>query len=212
MTTSSNAPKAPKAEDCANVNLAKALSATINEKALRAWFDESAELMLAGSLSARGWNATVEASDSSSILRSTWGAYVKRAYAIGSLKGGEKVTVKKLVTTTQDAARAFSAEEFKSALDSAKSFPDFVSMIPAREPKGANSETADEKVAEAVKAVAVDFDAVVTLALGLLTELEGDKALPVNIENAERLAGFIKAQIRNAKACATPNHPAVANA
>ncbi len=210
MTTS---PKAPKAEDCANVNLAKALSATINEKALRAWFDESAELMLNGSLSARGWNATVEASDSSSILRPTWGAYVKRAYAIGSLKGGEKVTVKKLVTTTQDASRAFSAEEFKSALDSAKSFGDFVSMIPARERKGANSETADEKkVADAVKAVAVDFDAVVTLALGLMTELEGDKALPVNIAEAERLAGFIKAQIRNAKAVATPNHPAVANA
>ena len=213
MTSTPNTPKAPKAEDCANVRLASALSATINEKALRAWFDESAQLMLAGSLSARGWNATVEASDSSSILRSTWGAYVKRAYAIGSLKGGEKVSVKKLVTTTQDATRAFNAEEFKSALDSAKSFNDFVSVIPAREKKGANAQTADEKdIAEAVKAVCVDFDAVVTMCIGLLTELEGDKALPVNIAEAERLAGFIKAQIRNAKVLATPAHPAVANA
>jgi hypothetical protein len=143
--------------------MAKALGATVNETALRAWFDESASLMLAGSLSARGWNATVEASNSSSILRATWGAYVLRAFAIGSLKGGEKVTVKKLVTTTQDASRAFSAEEFKSAIESAKSFSDFVSLIPAREPKGANAQTADEKAADAVKAVAVDADAIITL-------------------------------------------------
>jgi hypothetical protein len=200
MTTS---PKAPKVEDCANARLASALSATINEKALRAWFDESASLMLAGSLSARGWNATVEASDSSSILRSTWGAYVKRAYAIGSLKGGEKVSVKKLVTTTQDASRAFSAEEFKSAIESAKSFPDFVSLIPAREPKGANAQTADEKAADAVKAVAVDADAIITLALGLLTELE-DLTIR-NFENSDRLIGLLQASARNSKAV---NHPA----
>jgi len=200
---------APKAQDCVNAQMAKALGATINETALRAWFDESALLMLNGSLSARGWNATVEASNSSSVLRGTWGAYVLRAHAVGSLKGGEKIGVKKLVTTTQDAVRAFNAEEFKSAIEGAKSFNDFVSQIPARESKGANSETADEKVANAVKAVAVDFDAVVALALGLLTELEGDKALPVNIEEAERLVGFIKVQIRNAKALATPNHPAL---
>ena len=212
MTTSPKAPKAPKAQDCADATLAKALGATVNETALRAWFDDSARHMLSGNLSARGWNATVEASNSSTVLRSTWGAYVLRAFAIGSLKGGEKVSVKKLVTTTQDAARAFKAEEFKSAIESAKSYADFVKAIPARAPKGANAQTADEKAGAAVKAVAVDFDAVVTLALGLLTELEGDKALPVNIEQAERLRGFIAVQIRNAKAISTPNHPAVANA
>ena len=189
--------------------MAKALGATVNETALRAWFDESARLMLNGSLSARGWNATVEASNSSSVLRSTWGAYVLRAFAIGSLKGGEKIAVKKLVTVTQDAARAFKAEEFKAVIQESKSFADFVAKIPARASKGANKETSAEKGAKAVKDVAVDFDAVITLALGLLTELEGDKALPVNIENAERLAGFIKVQIRNAKALATPNHPAL---
>ena len=209
MTTSPKAPKAPKAQDCADSTLAKALGATVNETALRAWFDDSARHMLSGNLSARGWNATVEASNSSTVLRSTWGAYVLRAFAIGSLKGGEKVAVKKLVTVTQDAARAFKAEEFKSAIEGAKSYADFVKAIPARAPKGANKETSAEKAGAVVKAVAVDFDAIVTLALGLLTELEGDKALPVNIEEAERLAGFIKAQIRNAKALATPNHPAL---
>jgi hypothetical protein len=208
MTTSKNT--APKAQDCVNVSMAKALGATINETALRAWFDKSAQLMLAGELSARGWNATVEASDSSSILRSTWGAYVKRAYAIGLLKGGAGVSVKKLVTTTQDATRAFNAEEFKSAVESAKSFNEFVSMIPAREPKGANSETADEKAANAVKAVAVDADAVITLALGLLSELE-DVTIR-NFENAQRLEGLLKSAIRNSKMIATPAHPAVANA
>ena len=203
MTTDNKAPKAPKASDCVNTSMAKALGATVNETALRAWFDESASLMLAGSLSARGWNATVEASNSSSILRATWGAYVLRAFAIGSLKGGEKITVKKLVTTTQDASRAFSAEEFKSAIESAKSFPDFVSLIPAREPKGANAQTADEKAADAVKAVAVDADAIITLALGLLTELE-DLTIR-NFENSDRLIGLLQASARNSKAV---NHPA----
>ena len=205
MTTTT--PKAPKAQDLANASMAKALGATVNESALRAWFDDSARLMLNGSLSARGWNATVETSNSSTVLRSTWGAYVLRAFAVGSLKGGEKATVKKLVTITQDAARAFNAEEFKSAIESAKSFADFVSMIPAREPKGANAQTADEKAGAVVKAVAVDFDAVVTLALGLMQELEGDKALPADIEKAEQLRGFMAAQIRNAKALKTANHP-----
>lgn len=209
-TTSTKATKAPKAQDCADATLAKALGATVNETALRAWFDDSARHMLSGNLSARGWNATVEASNSSTVLRSTWGAYVLRAFAIGSLKGGEKVSVKKLVTTTQDAARAFKAEEFKSAIENAKSFPDFVKSIPARAPKGANSATADEKAANAVKAVAVDADAVITLALGLLSELE-DVTIR-NFDNAQRLEGLLKSAIRNSKMIATPAHPAVATA
>lgn len=203
MTSTPKAPKAPKAQDCADATLAKALGATVNETALRAWFDDSARHMLSGNLSARGWNATVEASNSSTVLRSTWGAYVLRAFAIGSLKGGEKVSVKKLVTTTQDAARAFKADEFKSAIEGAKSFAEFVKSIPARAPKGANKETSAEKAADAVKAVAVDADAIITLALGLLTELE-DVTIH-NFENAERLEGILKVSIRNSKAV---NHPA----
>jgi len=205
MTTAT--PKAPKAQDLANASMAKALGATVNESALRAWFDDSARLMLNGSLSARGWNATVETSNSSTVLRSTWGAYVLRAFAIGSLKGGEKVAVKKLVTVTQDAARAFKADELKEKIQEAKSFADFVKGIPARAPKGANAQTADEKAGAVVKAVAVDFEAIVTLALGLMQELEGDKALPADIEKAEQLRGFMAAQIRNAKALKTANHP-----
>jgi hypothetical protein len=212
MATSSNAPKAPKAEDCVNKDMAKALGATVNESALRAWFDKSAELMLDGKLSKRGWSATVEASNSSTVLRESWAPYVVRAYAVGQLKGGDKALTKKLVTTTQDATRAWSAEEFKSALDSAKSFNEFVSMIPARESKsgrGAGA-TADEKAAEAVKAIAVDADSIITLALGLLTDLE-DVTIH-NFDNAQRLEGLLKSAIRNSKMIATPAHPAVATA
>lgn len=203
MTTT---PKAPKAQDLANASMAKALGATVNESALRAWFDDSARLMLNGSLSARGWNATVETSNSSTVLRSTWGAYVLRAFAIGSLKGGEKIAVKKLVTVTQDAARAFKADELKEKIQEAKSFADFVKAIPARAPKGANAQTADEKAGAVVKAVAVDMDAIITLALGLMQELEGDKALIRNYSNAEKLVGFVKMQTANSKAV-DASHP-----
>lgn len=208
MTTT---PKAPKVEDLANKDMAKALGATVNETALRAWFDKSAEMMLAGSLSARGWNATVDASNSSSVLRSTWGAYVIRAYNVGSLKGGESVTVKALITTTQDAARAWKAEEFRERVEAAKSFKAFKDSIPARESKsrGAGS-TADEKAAKAVKEIAVSADGVIALALGLLCDL--DDLTITEFDSAERLVGVLKSAISSSKMNATPNHPAVANA
>lgn len=204
-------PKAPKVEDLANKDLAKQLGATVNETALRAWFDKSAEMILAGSLSARGWNATVEASNSSSVLRSTWGAYVVRAYNVGKIKGGDSITVKALITTTQDAARAWKADDFKAQVEGAKSFKAFKDSIPARESKsrGAGA-TADEKAAKAVKDVVVDADSVIHLALGFLTEM--DDLTIRKVEDAERLVGILKSAIRESKLAQTPNHPAVVNA
>lgn len=200
-------PKAPKIEDMANPRLAHDLSATVDESALRAWFDDSALHMLRGELSARGWNATVETANSSSVLKSTYGAYVLRAFAIGRLKGGEDVHVKKLVTVVQDAARAFKGEEFEKKIEGAKSFADFVAQIPDRPSKarGAGSETADEKGAKVLKVALVDADAVITLALGALAELEGDAYRVCNIENAEKLRKTLGLMIQTAKSV---NHPA----
>jgi hypothetical protein len=60
-----------------------------------------------------------------------------------------------------------------------------------------------------MKAVAVDFDAVVTLALGLFQELEGDNALVHNFDNAEKLGRLIKAQIANSRALSVAHPVAV---
>ena len=218
-TMTSATPKKVKTEDTANKALAQELGATINEGAFRAWFDKSAEMVLAGSLSTRGWSATVEACEGSTFAKSSWRSYVVAAYNLGSIKGGEKVNVRKLITTTQDALRVMDKAEFKENLEIARSFADFVKIVEAlaedkaeAETRGAGKKTASEKdINEQVKAVAVDFDAVVTLALGLFQELEADKAIVHNFENAEKLGRLIKAQIANSRALSV-SHPVTANA
>jgi hypothetical protein len=212
-------PKQVKTEDTANKALAQELGATINEGAFRAWFDKSAEMVIAGSLSTRGWAATVDACEGSTFAKSSWRSYVVAAYNLGSIKGGDKVNVRKLITTTQDALRVMDKAEFKNILDEVSSFAQFVKIVEGlaeveaeAKTRGAGKETASEKDINAqVKAVAVDFDAVVTLALGLFQELEADKAIVHNFENAEKLGRLIKAQIANSRALSVA-HPVKASA
>lgn len=219
MTTATT--KQVKTEDTANKALALELGATVNEEAFRAWFDKSAELVIAGSLSTRGWSATVDACEGSTFAKGSWRAYVVNAYNLGSLKGGSKVNVKKLITTTQDALRVMNKAEFKENVENSSSFAEFctilagiekdLALIEAEEAtRGAGKQTSSEKeISKQVKAVAVDFDAVVTLALGLFQELEGDKALVHNFENAEKLGRLIKAQIANSRALSVAHPVAV---
>jgi hypothetical protein len=221
MTTAT--PKQVKAEDIANLSMAGELGATVNENAFRSWFDKSAEMILAGSLSTRGWGATVDACTGSTFAKASWRSYVVDAFNLGSLKGGEKVNVKKLVTTTQDALRVMTKAEFKANVIEASSFADFCKILAKiqeekaedeaeAETRGAGKQTASEKeISKQVKAVAVDFDAVVTLALGLFQELEADKAIVHNFDNAEKLGRLIKAQIANSRALSVA-HPVTANA
>jgi hypothetical protein len=219
MTTATE--KQVKLEDSANVDLTRELGATVDEDAFRLWFDKSAELVIAKSLSTRGWAATVDACEGSTFARTSWRSYVVDAYNLGSLKGGEKKNVKKLITTTQDALRVMTKAEFKENVEKARSFSEFVSILAKvteekaedeaeAETRGAGKQTASEKeISAKVKAVAVDFDAVVTLALGLFQELEGDKALVHNFENAEKLGRLIKAQIANSRALSVAHPVAV---
>jgi hypothetical protein len=215
MTTATE--KQVKIEDSANVDLTRELGATVDENAFRVWFDKSAEMRIAGLLSTRGWAATVDACEGSTFAKASWRSYVVDAYNLGSLKGGQKVNVKKLITTTQDALRVMSKDEFKANVEISNSFSDFVQIVgqltedrAEAETRGAGAETASEKdISKQMKAVAVDFDAVVTLALGLFQELEGDKALVHNFENAEKLGRLIKAQIANSRALSVAHPVAV---
>ena len=219
MTTATT--KEIKKEDLADLSMASELGATVNETAFRAWFDKSAEMRIAGLLSTRGWAATVDACTGSTFAKASWRSYVVDAYNLGSLKGGEKINVKKLITTTQDALRVMSKDEFKANVELARSFSDFQAILAKiveevaedeaeAETRGAGKQTASEKdISKQMKAVAVDFDAVVTLALGLFQELEGEKALVHNFENAEKLGRLIKAQIANSRALSVAHPVAV---
>lgn len=219
MTTAT--PKQVKAEDLANNALTLELGKTVNEDLLRVWFDKSAELVIGGSLSSRGWAASVDACQGSTLAKSTWRSYVVDAYNLGSLKGGEKINVRKLVTTTQDALRVMTKAEFKENVQIARSFAEFVKIMDKiteekaeaeAETRGAGKQVASEKeIEKQIKAVAVDFDAVVTLALGLFHELEGDSAIIHNFDNAEKLGRLIKSQIASSRALSVA-HPVTANA
>ena len=212
MTTATS--KQVKVEDIANKFMAEELGATVNESAFRVWFDKSGEMIIAGSLSTRGWAATVDSCEGSTFAKSSWRSYVVDAYNLGSIKGGEKVNVKKLITTTQNALRVMNKAEFKENVQGARSFADFSGLVKSMiedkaeaDTRGAGKETASEKeISKQMKAVAVDFDSVVTLALGLFQELDGDKALVHNFENAEKLGRLIKAQIANSRALSVA-HP-----
>lgn len=219
MTTATT--KEIKKEDLADLSMASELGATVNETAFRAWFDKSAEMRIAGLLSTRGWAATVDACTGSTFAKASWRSYVVDAYNLGSLKGGEKINVKKLITTTQDALRVMTKDEFKANVELARSFSDFQAILAKiveevaedeaeAVTRGAGAQTASEKeISKQMKAVAVDFDAVVTLALGLFQELEGEKALVHNFENAEKLGRLIKAQIANSRALSVAHPVAV---
>jgi len=220
MTTASpKQGKTVKTEDTANKALALELGATVNETAFRAWFDKSAEMILAGSLSTRGWAATVDACEGSTFARASWRSYVVAAYNLGATKGGSKVNVRKLITTTQEALRVMTKDEFKMNLEVVSSFADFAGLVKGlaeaeaeAETRGAGKKVASEKdIEKEIKAVAVDADAVITLALGLLAELEGDSALIHNFDNAEKLARVLKAQIANSRAVEVA-HPVKAGA
>ena len=149
--------KTAKPEDLANAELAKSLGATINESALHDWFTTSANLMIAGTLSARGWNATVEASSVSVGFRSTYGAYVLRAFDLQRLAGGRDTSVKVLFTTVQDAVRheSYKDANWAKRVKEAKSFADFRAKIPARKPSGGSAEpkTANDLMKAYIKGI-----------------------------------------------------------
>jgi hypothetical protein len=71
---------------------------------------------------------------------------------LGSIKGGDKVNVRKLITTTQDALRVMDKAEFKENLEIARSFADFVKIVEGlaeveseAKTRGAGKETESEK-------------------------------------------------------------------
>jgi hypothetical protein len=119
-------------------------------------------------------------------------------------------------TTANPYPCAVSANTRRTA---SRSFADFSGLVKTlsedkaeADTRGAGKQTASEtEISEKVKAVAVDFDAVVTLALGLFQELEADKAIVHNFENAEKLGRLIKAQIANSRALSVA-HPVKASA
>jgi hypothetical protein len=181
-----------KAVDFSNKALSTELGATVNETALRAWFDKSAVMVINKELSTRGWQATVNESGSSAMLE-TYSGYVVRAYLAGKLKGAEKVHAKELVTVTQGIARTVKAGDFNEFLSTIKTWKEYVSKVEPKKARGAG-DTASEKEEEGKQ----DADAVITKSLDAFRDLESH--FISNRENAKMLVQIINLALKNSDA------------
>jgi hypothetical protein len=178
--------------DFANTELAKGLSATLNEKAQGEWFAKAVSMLEAQEISVRGLKATIEMASDSTWLKESHVPYFLNGAKLRGKDGGEKVALKKVITTVQDAKRAF-GKDFDSKLESAKTFNAFLKSIPPREPntRGAG-ETADEK-ALAIKFE--DADGIVEVALEAFRNL--DSHFIGKKDNAKMLLDIIRMAIKN---------------
>jgi hypothetical protein len=176
---------APKAIDFSNSALSKELSNTVNEVALREWFDKSAQMIINKELSTRGWKNTVLESGSSAMIE-TYSAYVVRAYLAGHLKGAEKVHAKELITVTQGIARDVKAGEFKQFLSEIKTWKEYKDAVKPKGTRGAG-DTAAEKELSA--------DEIIEKALNAFRESETH--FISNLEDAKMLMSIIQLAIKN---------------
>lgn len=187
--------------DLANDELVAGLVSTLNESAQVAWFEKAVTMLNNDVISVRGLKATIEKAQDSTWLKPSHVPYFKVAAHLRAKSGGDKVALKKVITTVQDAKRAYSsAEQFAAAFEKASTFKAFADSIPARETKarGAGKETSAEKVLANLSA-----DEIIERTLISLGEL--DNPFIANVAMAEALIKGLKALVNSSK---SPNHPA----
>jgi hypothetical protein len=199
-----------KVQDFSNKALSSELGATVNEKALREWFDKSAQMIIGKELSTRGWQATVNESGSSAMLE-TYSGYVVRAHLAGKLKGAEKVHAKELITVTQGISRDVKAGEFVEFLKTVNTWKEYTSKVKPKKTRGTGDLTGDEKEAgQALKEAFKDADGVITVALEAFRNL--DSHYLGKKEDAKMLVDIIRLAIKNSDAVAldasVARHPA----
>jgi hypothetical protein len=194
--------------DFANTELAKGLAATLNEKAQGEWFAKAVSMLQAQEISVRGLKATIEMASESTWMKESHVPYFLNGAKLRSKDGGDKVAIKKIITTVQDAKRAF-GKDFDAKLDEAKTFAAFAKSIPPRETstRGAGSETADEK-ALAIKFE--DADGIIEVALEAFRNL--DSHFIGKKENAKMLLDIIRLAVKHSDPVAldasVARHPA----
>jgi len=193
--------------DFANAELAKSLSATLNEKAQGEWFVKAVSMLDAQEISQRGLKATIALAGDSTWLVESHVPYFLNAMKLRKKSGGDKQALKRVITTVQDAKRAF-GKDFDSKLDEAKTFADFAKQIPPREKatRGAGETGAEKEIALKF----ADADGVIQVALEAFRNLDvhfiGKK------DDAKMLVDIIRLALKNSDAveleASIARHPA----
>jgi hypothetical protein len=187
--------------DLANDELVAGLVSTLNESAQVQWFEKAVRMLANEQISIRGLKATIEKAQDSTWLKPSHVPYFEKASLLRCKAGAEKIALKKVITTIQDAKRAWkTADEFDSRLAAASSFKQFSDSIPARESKarGAGKQTSSEKGSDVP--VALTMDEVIELTLATMEALPDNGRLISNFQNAEKLQRVLKSGIANSKA------------
>jgi hypothetical protein len=194
--------------DFANTELAKGLTATLNEKAQGEWFAKAVAMLQNQEISVRGLKATIEMASDSTWLKESHVPYFLNGSKLRGKEGGEKVALKKIITTIQDAKRAFSKDEFEQKLNDAKTFASFAKQIPPRETatRGAGETGAEKEMALKF----ADADGVIQVALEAFRNL--DSHYIGKKDDAKMLLDIIRLAIKNSDAVAldasVARHPA----
>lgn len=221
-------------KDTANPLLVRKLQGAVNESALRDFLKESASMILDGSVSVRGWNASIEEANTSVGFKPSWGSYVVRSFMLSSVQGSEKFSVSVLFNTAISASKnvpalrapnkkgeaQFSLDLFKARIARANAegttFAELCAewdKATSKKPKP-NKETGAE--GGAIVKPAESVEEVVEVAKSVAVTADSVVALALGLlEGLEGEAATIRDRASSArlvetlKILSTPSHPAV---
>lgn len=150
--------------DEANIALASELSATLNLEAEIEWFEKAIHELKSGAITAQGLKLTIMKSEEvgqAPSIRSAHAEYFLLADKLRGLEGGADASLKTLLSLAEGSARAFKkkgANDKAEAVASVEVFAVEVAKAKAdkaeEKKRGAGTQTADEKKAEALAKVA----------------------------------------------------------
>jgi len=186
--------KVAKPSNDVNDELVRELSASFDVNLEKAWWAKARKMVEGGAISVRGLKVTIKKVEdtfgNAPTLRSSWSQYFADAYLVEDLEGGKEQSLKAILNLTiQGTRKAGGREGFAKILEGSKSFKELskkVEAMPKKESASAEVKK-QEQVTEYLRETIITADAVVTLALGLLQELEGDSAVIHDVASARKL-------------------------
>lgn len=186
--------KVAKPSNDVNDELVRELSASFDVNLEKAWWAKARKMVEGGAISVRGLKVTIKKVEdtfgNAPTLRSSWSQYFSDAYLVEDLEGGKEQSLKAILNLTiQGTRKAGGREGFAKILEGSKTFKALAKKVedmPKKE-SATTEEKKHEQVEEYLRATIITADAVVTLALGLLQELEGDSAVIHDVATARKL-------------------------
>ena len=161
MATSKATPsKAVKASSEADASLVREFVAVVGgslESEFKAFWKLHSQVAQ-GLLSVRGAQATIKEAEQVGSLpsfSSSWAEHILTVGILSKVEGGKDATLKRLFSVSTQGRKVHKAEGFNALISQGLTLEELEATIPAQGKRGEGKKTADEKKAEAPKAVTV---------------------------------------------------------